>query len=140
MFEDTFGKLIGEIVAAYLGCFSSIVDIVYVYMNFTADKPFSDVCFCINGDVVDKYFICTTENIGEVYVVESYVCKKVQEIRNAFESYNKNMPLEIKITYDTIKNKLYVDSNYTDYESAKKDVNINKWMDYLNSNGRCLLS
>ena len=132
MFEDSFGRLIGELVNVCLEYSSGIVDGVYIYMNFTDDKPFSDFFFSINDNVVDKYFICTGENMCEAYIVENYVYEKSGEIREAFKRYNKNMPLEIKITYDILKNNLNVDSNYIDYKKAEKDTGISNWIDCLN--------
>lgn len=132
MFEDSFGRLVGELVNVCLEYSSGIVDGVYIYMNFMDDKPFSDFFFSINDNVVDKYFICTGENMCDGYVAENYVYEKSEEIREAFKCYNKNMPLEIKITYDVLKNNLNVDSNYTDYKNAKKDTGISKWIDSLN--------
>ena len=122
MFEDIFGQLIGEIVTCCLEYLNNMADDIYVYMNFLDDDVFSDFCFSINDISIDKYFISNEIYMDGVFNIENYIHEKSKEIKCAFKKFNKNIPLEIKITYNTLINKLSIDNNYIDYEKAKKTL------------------
>lgn len=122
MFEDIFGQLIGEIVTCCLEYSNNMVDYIRIYMNFLDDDVFSDFCFSINDITIDKYFIPNEIYMDGVCDIENYIHEKSKEIRYAFKKFNRNMPLEIKITYNTLTNKISIDNNYIDYKKAKKTL------------------
>ncbi|WP_128102972.1 DUF600 domain-containing protein [Paenibacillus sp. DCT19] len=117
LFEDYFSELQSDIVSICLEYVDKRADVIYICSYHELGEYGMDVFYKINDVFVEKHKV--NEIYSEIVVSEErqYAVLRIGnedllKIINLFEKYNREMPTEMKLTYDVIKNKLEATYSY----------------------------
>lgn len=123
VFEDYFSELQTNMVSICLEYVENKADIIYIYCSFEEGVILSDFFYCINDKVVRKHKLndaIKTELGGFRYDtsvmrqkgVMTIINEDIEKLSKMCNLYKKEMPTEIKLVYDVIKNSLKADYRY----------------------------
>ncbi|ETT62794.1 MULTISPECIES: hypothetical protein [Paenibacillus] len=124
VFEDYFSELQADMVSICLEYVSNKADMIYIYGSNEFGQFSTDVFYQINNFIVKKHKVNdavsdTDSNSRPVYNISkerqvallNILNKNLREISDLCKKNNREMPTEMKLTYDVFKNKL--DARYS---------------------------
>ncbi|QOS80370.1 DUF600 domain-containing protein [Paenibacillus sp. JNUCC31] len=137
IFEDYFSELQSDIVSICLEYVDKRADVIYICCYHELGEYGMDVFYKINDVFVEKHKV--NEIYSEIDVSEErqYALLRIGnedllKIINLFEKYNREMPTEMKLTYDVIKNKLEAtysyDLKFTNLSKSASEV-FDEWFE-----------
>ncbi|RAJ03223.1 hypothetical protein SAMN05428961_105198 [Paenibacillus sp. OK060] len=137
VFEDYFSELQSDIVSICLEYVDKRADVIYICCYHELGEYGMDVFYKINDVFVEKHKV--NEIYSEIDVSEErqYAVLRIGnedllKIINLFEKYNREMPTEMKLTYDVIKNKLEAtysyDLKFTNLSKSASEV-FDEWFE-----------
>lgn len=126
VFEDGFSELQADMVSIALEYVENRAEKIYIYCSFEDGVLTSDVCYKINGKVVHRhklndailnnqpgYDVSIDRQKGLIRIIN----EDMGGVIKLCKEYQREMPMEIKLVYDVIANKLNADYGYDLYYS-----------------------
>jgi len=125
VFEDYFSELQADMVSICLEYVRNRADEIYIYCSHEEGIISSYFFYCINGKIIKKHklndaLVIANEKAEFVYNTSSerqgttlkIINSDIEKIIHLCKEYKREMPTEMKLIYDVVKNKLMVDYKY----------------------------
>lgn len=123
VFEDYFSELQSDMVSICLEYVGNSADKIYIYCSFEEKVISCDFFYCINNKVLRKHKLNDAINIESQNFkydtsVERQKCvmriinDDIEKMYKLCNEYKREMPTEIKLKYDVIKNSLKAEYKY----------------------------
>ncbi len=143
VFEDYFAELQTDMVSICLEYVERRAEKVYIYCSYEENTLASGFFFKVNGRVVKKNklneVISGEEKAFDVSLarqksVVNIINDDIKAIKELCQKYQREMPTQIKLTYDVLENKLNADYCYElvysdDSSKTAYDV-VEEWYDF----------
>ena len=137
VFEDYFTELQADMVLISLEYVNKKADEIYIYCYHELGEYGMNVFYRINGEFVKKHKV--NETLNEVDTSEERQAamlrigsEDVLKIINLCKEYSREMPTEMKLVYDVVKNKLEANYSYNlkfaDLSMSSNEI-FNEWFD-----------
>ena len=119
VFEDYFSELQADMVSICLEYVDNNADRIFIYGSCEAGMVSGDCFFEIGGKILEKHRLNQELN-KDIYDTAPdrqggmlrIICEDILKIRDVCKEYGREMPTEMKITYDVKKNSLNADYSY----------------------------
>jgi len=137
VFEDYFSELQSDIVSICLEYVDKRADVIYICCYHELGEYGMDVFYKINDVFVEKHKVNEIYSELDVSEERQYAVLRIGnedllKIINLFQKYNREMPTEMKLTYDMIKNKLEAtysyDLKFTNLSKSASEV-FDEWFE-----------
>jgi hypothetical protein len=116
VFEDFFSELQADMVSICLEYVHDRAEVIYIYCSFEEKVISSDFFFLINGKLVRKHKLNDALNDSKGFQYDTSVDRQkgalniinedIERIYRLCNEYKRDMPTEIKMVYDVLKNSL----------------------------------
>lgn len=121
VFEDYFSELQADMVSICLEYVEKRAEMIYIYCSSESNVISSGFFYKVNGKVVKKsrlndvvkegqkeYDVSTDRQLRAITIIND----DIKAIRKLCQEYQREMPTQIKLTYDVLTNKLNADYSY----------------------------
>ena len=129
VFEDYFSELQGDMVSICLEYVNGKAEEIYIYCSYEPEAYYFNVFYKVNGSIVHKHML---NEFSDGYVYDTSIERQktlmkigredLEQIHDKFKEFNREMPTEMKLSYNVEKNSLNGKYSYDIQYSNSKDL------------------
>lgn len=121
VFEDSFSELQADMVSICMEYVENRAEKIYIYCSFEENMISSGFFYKVNGKVVHKHKLNDAKrseekeydvSIARQRAAVNIINDDIEALKNLCQEYQREMPVEIKLVYNVVENKLNADYKY----------------------------
>lgn len=136
IFEDRFSAIQTDMVQICLEYVENRADKVFIYGSYEDNTISCDYFYDINGHKIERHKLNSINSIYDTSIQRQKMCMDIlvddmKQLISLCQKYERDMPTEIKLTYDVNSNSLNAnyryEPTYSQYHDKTSDDIFEEW-------------
>ena len=142
IFEDTFSSIQTDMVQICLEYANNRADKIFIYASYEDNTISCDYFYDIKGHKIERHKLNSIDDMYDTSIQRQKMCIKnivddMKQIISLCHKHNRDIPTEIKLTYDVNNNSLNANYRYepiySQYTNKTSDDIFEEWFNELSS-------